>query len=109
MAAFGALARYSIAGLLPEYGIIVVNISGSFIIGVLLHERFELSLTPDFKMAIMVGFLGSLTTFSSFSLESIKLLLGGQVLLASGYIVMMNVCSIGACLLGYHLFRPVLS
>jgi len=85
--AFGALSRYgaslgvySIFGRGFPYGTLFVNVAGSFLMGILsimLLERFNLG--PEWRAAILVGFLGSFTTFSTFSIETLNLLEQGDL------------------------------
>ena len=61
------------------YGTLVINISGSFVIGLfltLISERFVLH--PNWRLFFVVGFLGAYTTFSTFSYESVVLLQNGS-------------------------------
>jgi len=84
--AIGALSRYgaslgvySIFGRGFPYGTLFVNVAGSFLMGMLsimLLERFNLG--PEWRAAILVGFLGSFTTFSTFSIETLNLLEQGD-------------------------------
>jgi CrcB protein len=62
------------------YANLIINVSGSFIIG-LLAELFEsrLFVSPTVRAALFTGFLGGYTTFSSFSLETFSLLREGQL------------------------------
>jgi CrcB protein len=85
-AVLGANARYWIGGWAGErfgsmfpYGNLIVNLTGSFLLGLfmtLTTERFILD--PRWRVLIAIGFLGSYTTFSSYTYESLTLLLTGQ-------------------------------
>ncbi|WP_444930892.1 fluoride efflux transporter CrcB [Microbulbifer sp. SSSA002] len=69
-------------------GTLIVNIAGSFLIGivyVLIAQRAMLG--EEWRLLLMTGMLGALTTFSTFSLESLILWHNGQPLVALGYIV----------------------
>lgn len=82
--ALGALARYGLdewlerrGGLFP-WGIFVVNVSGAFLIGLaveVLEPRFED--VRWFRTAVITGFLGAYTTFSTLSLDTYRLFEGG--------------------------------
>lgn len=99
----GALCRYGLVNLINQFhhgkfplGTFSVNVIGSFLIGVmyvLIAER--LSLSPDWRSILIVGFLGAFTTFSTFSLEAITLLEHGQLGNAFLYII----SSLVVCLL----------
>jgi CrcB protein len=81
--ALGTLARYlisvlaaPISGNLP-WGTIIINITGSFIIGLfgtltLAHGRFPVS--ENMRLFVMIGLCGGYTTFSSFSLQTLNLI-----------------------------------
>jgi fluoride exporter len=78
--ALGALARYGLDELIGRrtgafpWGIFVVNVTGAFLIGVMveaLEPRFEDSWV---RLAVVTGFLGAYTTFSTFSLDTYRLL-----------------------------------
>jgi CrcB protein len=83
--ALGALARYGIdellerhSGLFP-WGIFVVNVSGAFLIGVaveVMEPRFED--VTWVRTAVVTGFLGAYTTFSTFTLDTYRLLEAGD-------------------------------
>jgi CrcB protein len=90
--AIGTLARYVLSVLaLPfsrelPWGTILINISGSFIIGLfgtltLAHGRFPVS--DNVRLFVMIGLCGGYTTFSSFSLQTFDLLRGGAVVRAA--------------------------
>lgn len=80
--ACGALSRFWFAnwvyGLLGRdfpYGTLVVNVLGSLVMGLLYVMLVERSaLGPEWRALLLIGFLGSFTTFSSFSMETLTLL-----------------------------------
>lgn len=80
-AALGANARYLIGvwagsrlGADFPYGTFIVNVAGSFLLGFLLTlSAGRLQLSPEARLLLAVGFLGSFTTFSSYAVESLNL------------------------------------
>lgn len=84
-AAIGALSRWSLAlwlgtgGLMP-WGTLAANLIGGYLIGIAVAS-FQLmpSLDPVWRLALVTGFLGGLTTFSSFSAEVVTMLLEGRL------------------------------
>ncbi|WP_201057230.1 fluoride efflux transporter CrcB [Marichromatium gracile] len=101
--ALGALARfwistgvYRVLGRDFPWGTLAVNVIGSFLMGllfVLLTER--LAVAAEWRGAVLVGFLGALTTFSTFSIETLSLIEQGALLRAT-----LNVgASVGVCVL----------
>lgn len=81
-AALGANARYLVGvwagnrlGADFPYSTFIVNVTGSFILGFLLSlGTGRLQLSPETRLLLAVGFLGSFTTFSSYTVESLNLL-----------------------------------
>lgn len=102
--AFGAMARYGVsvafAGVHPKFPVatMVVNVAGSFAIGVLYVLIVEKGvLSPVWRHILMIGFLGAFTTFSTFSLETLHLLQMGHWQTALFYIVscfMLSLCAV---------------
>ncbi len=66
---------------------LAVNLIGCLLIGYL-YATFLLrpEISPELRGALIIGFLGALTTFSSFSLDALRLLESGQVAIAFGYL-----------------------
>jgi len=78
--AIGALARWGIGAWFGHrfpsfpWGTMVINISGSFILGVMFAVLVERNIgSPMLRVALMTGLLGAYTTFSTFSLETFRL------------------------------------
>jgi fluoride exporter len=88
------------------WGILIINVSGSFLIGVLaaFTDPDGRLLTPvGFRQFMMIGICGGYTTFSSFSLETLRRLQDGQWFYASANIVLSVVLCLVAVWLGYLL------
>ena len=93
--AFGALARYGLDGWISRraptsfpWGTFAINVTGSFLLGlafVLMTERFRPD--PWLRSAVTIGFLGAYTTFSTFSLETYRLIEDGSYGLAFANVV----------------------
>jgi len=101
--AIGALLRfwisngvYSVIGRDFPYGTLAVNIIGSFAMGIgfiLLVERAALA--PEWRAFLLVGLLGALTTFSTFSIETLNLIEAGAILKAGlNMMLSVTVCMI---------------
>ena len=90
-ASLGALARWRLAlwfnhghTLLP-WGTLVANWVGAYIIGMaVVYFQNQTQIDPVWRLAIVTGFLGALTTFSTFSVEVVSMLQHGRWLLAAG-------------------------
>lgn len=92
--AFGAVARYLInisplAALFAKFPFptFLINVSGSFLIGfllILLTEKFAFG--ENFRLALIVGFLGAFTTFSTFEMELYELSRGREFFIAFVYL-----------------------
>jgi CrcB protein len=96
--AFGCIARYLVSGWTYDlvgkdlpYGTLVVNLIGSFLLGLLMTTSLRSTLlTPELRMGLAVGFMGGFTTFSTFSFETMRLIEEGS-LAAAGLNVLLNV------------------
>jgi CrcB protein len=91
----GSAARYLVGGWFAArfgpafpYGTFVINVSGSFIIGLFLaYAQDRATLSPNWRLFFAVGFVGGYTTFSTFEYEFVRLLQDGEVLLGAVYLV----------------------
>jgi CrcB protein len=89
-AIIGAWARWGLGLLLnPTFptlplGTLAANLSGGFIIGVMMALADPLNIPPAMRLLVTTGFLGALTTFSTFSAETMTLLLRAQYAWALG-------------------------
>ena len=79
--AAGTGARYILAlwaaqrfGSAFPYGTLIVNLAGCFSIAAVMHAAVTLSWSPTLRSAITIGFLGGLTTYSSFNYETTRLM-----------------------------------
>jgi len=105
---FGAVTRFLVSSGIYQwlgrgfpYGTLVVNIMGSFLLGLLTETLIlqRITITFEYRAAILIGFIGSFTTFSTFSLETFYLLEQGHLSKAA-----LNIAvSISACVLAIWL------
>ena len=120
----GATVRYLSTGMITarvgnEYsflGTLFVNVIGSFLMGVLVealphlsaHYQWDNVMAGNLRYLLAVGFLGGLTTFSSFSLDTISLFSAGALSLSILNIVLNLVLGFFALAFGIYLVRLVL-
>ncbi|OWV86592.1 protein CrcB [Rhizobium sp. R72] len=114
--AIGSVLRYYVgrwalrlAGPAFPWGTLTVNVVGCFVIGVfaeMIIRRFDAS--PELRLLLITGFLGGLTTFSSFSLDTITLFERGAALSGALYIVASVGLSMAGVIGGLALMRAIL-
>jgi CrcB protein len=113
----GGLARWGVSGYVAErvgqtfpWGTLVVNVSGSFLIGLFatLTEPDGRWLVPvSFRQFFMLGLCGGYTTFSSFSLQTLNLVREGEWFHAGANVVLSSVLSLLAVWLGFLAARAL--
>lgn len=109
--ALGGMARHwmatAVTARLGEgfpWGTILVNVSGSFLIGffaTIATADGRLLLPPDARYFVMAGLCGGYTTFSAFSLQTLSLARDGEWVAAAGNIVLSVVACLAAVWLGH--------
>lgn len=106
--ALGSMLRFVSSLLITTrifpYATLVVNITGSFIIGIIFALSIkEVPLTANWKLFLATGICGGFTTFSAFSLENMGMLQSGKAGMALLYSGLSIVLGIAATFLGYQL------
>ncbi|MBE4300608.1 fluoride efflux transporter CrcB [Vibrio parahaemolyticus] len=109
--AIGACSRYLVSefcvllfGRGFPYGTLTVNVVGSFIMGLLIAAfESEILATEPWRQVIGLGFLGALTTFSTFSLDNVLLMQQGAFFKMGLNILLNVVLSISAAWIGFQL------
>lgn len=108
----GSISRYLVHQALFKlwpvafpWGTFAVNITGSFLLGVLLAltEHYKL-LSTEWRVFLGIGFCGSFTTYSTFALESFTLLQQKNYLIFGSYILASLILGILFAAAGYLLF-----
>jgi len=111
----GAVARYGLSTFVYHstsetfpWGTLVVNLTGSFLIGVFI-ELFDTAIIPtEWRSFITIGFLGAYTTFSTYTLETVNLLRDGELKLATFNVLASNLIGIIFVALGIYSSRLLL-
>jgi fluoride exporter len=106
---FGTLARYGLSGVVDRRigetfpaGTLVVNLTGCFVAGLVFQiteSRFLVD--PAIRAAILIGFLGGFTTFSSFGVQTFTLMRDGEFLYAAFNVLGTNLIGLALVWAGY--------
>ncbi len=110
-AALGALLRWAFANWLnarfPSLppGTLMANLLGGYLIGIALAVFATSNLSPQWRLLTVTGFLGGLTTFSTFSAEVTTALLGGELTWAAVTVLAHVLGSVAMTLLGVFSVR----
>jgi len=111
----GAVSRYGLSGLVQRYsgstfpwGTLAVNVLGCFVFGVIWAVATErMALSPDARIIILTGFLGSFTTFATFMSESYRLLADAEWMLAFANLGVTYVTGLGVFILGLAIGKAI--
>ena len=111
--ALGSVARFWVNDLVLQktgssfpWGILIINVTGSFLIGIFAaftDPDGRILASPKVRQFLMIGICGGYTTFSSFSLETLKRIQDGDWFYAGANIVLSVVLCLIAVWLGYLL------
>lgn len=109
----GANARYLISryaakllGPVFPYGTLIINVSGSFVVGVfLIWTTGRVLIDPRWRLLVVIGFCGGFTTFSSYAFETMAYFEQGQWLLMTANIAANNLLSLAAAIAGMAVAR----
>jgi CrcB protein len=112
-AVVGASARYFLSGYIAKsfassfpYGTLLINISGSLVLGFFLILTSERVLVDTrWRLLVAIGFCGSYTTFSSYAFETFALFEQGQWLLVAWNVMASNLLCLASVLAGAALAR----
>jgi fluoride exporter len=113
-AAFGAWLRWGLGIMLnamhPQLplGTVFANLAGGYLIGIAAAFFSSLpSISPEWRLFAVTGFLGGLTTFSTFSAESMHLLQRGDYAWALGHSALHLVGSVVLCIAGFATYKAL--
>ena len=111
-AMLGAWARWGLTTWLNPLmtnlplGTLVANLGGGYLVGLAVaYYSANSALAPEWRLACITGFLGALTTFSTFSAESVQLLQAGRIAAAGLHSAAHLLGAIAATWLGFATFR----
>lgn len=113
--AAGAVSRYLVDTWVSEraasafpWGTFVVNVTGSFVLGLLFALAIESDALPaGIRLPVMVGFVGAYTTFSTLMLESWRLVEGGAIPLALANLLGSTLAGMVALVVGLAIGRVI--
>jgi CrcB protein len=110
--ALGSVARYGLAGAIQArsasgfpFGTLVVNVTGCFAIGVLMHVGLASERGTPLRLLLVTGVLGGYTTYSAFNYETLELVRAGQAARAFAYVAATLLLGLAAGAAGLALGR----
>lgn len=113
--ALGCLSRYYLSGWAYDllgrrfpFGTLVVNLLGAFLIGLIMEFGLRSTALPvNLRLGLTIGFLGGLTTFSTFSYETLRLLEDGELMTATFNVLVSVVTGLTFTWLGIQVARSL--
>jgi CrcB protein len=114
--AIGGVGRYLLGGLVQRLaagtfpaGTLFVNVTGSFLLGLILRYAIETpAVTPELRALLTVGLCGGYTTFSTFSYETVALVEDGDWTRAALYVTLSLALSVAATFFGFAAARGMI-
>ena len=113
--AIGSVLRYSVSGISHKiftgifpYGTLVVNLVGSFFIGLAWGLLENTNISSNFRSFLFIGIFGGFTTFSSYSLETMNLLRDGEIKMGLVNILGSNILGLVLVFLGFILSKSII-
>lgn len=115
--AVGGVARYLLGGWIQERTgstfptqTLLINVTGSFLLGLIQRYALESAgISPEVRTMLTIGFCGGYTTFSTFSLETVRMLEDGDWKRATLYVILSVVLSVGAVVAGVAAAKELLA
>ena len=115
--AIGGVSRYLLGGVVQRAAgtgfpmcTLVVNLTGSFLLGLFLRYAIDPpTLAPEWRAFLTIGFCGGYTTFSTFSYETVALLEDGQWSRAALYVGLSLALALAATMLGFAAARGLVT
>lgn len=90
-------------------GTLIVNVVGGFLIGMIVELSMSTDMiSPNLKLFLTTGIMGGLTTFSTFSLETINLISDGRYLIGTANVFLNVLLSLGGVALARTIFKMVI-
>jgi fluoride exporter len=112
--AAGSVLRYLLGGRAQHFaphgfplGTLFVNVVGCFLVGILIRQFMNIQTHNYLRALLVVGFCGGFTTFSTFSMETVGLIEGGEYSRAMGYIALSLTLCLMATFAGMTVMRLV--
>jgi CrcB protein len=115
--AFGGVARFAVSGFIQQragpgfpMGTLVINITGSFLLGFLMRYSLQSSfVSPEMRIMLTTGFCGGYTTFSTFTYETAGLMEDGAYGRAALYVGSSVIVGVLGMFLGFALANQLIA